>query len=650
MELEDRRLPCAVIELAYCYGAYGLRIRSALALPFFDPLPDAGAADVSVRLGAVPRTLPGGTGRPVRDGMWQARPGAFLLQMEGVARYLIADGREVYIEPIGGDHADIASLLAGLWTVLLQQRGVVPLHAAAVRTTAGALLLIGRSGHGKSSLAAALVERGHALLADDVSGLALRGGRVTALPSFASLRLWKPTLKKMGASLKVRSRVRPGVEKFWVEASSACTQALPVCAAVVLKPSHRADIYTAPVSQSEAFGLLCEHTHRKRALRAMGQRPAHFRVVAPMARQVPMLRAWRPHHPFLLEELADHVEARVAELGAASAKAGAAPRRKQSVAAPSAPALPAPSVATTRSRAPGFVWIACWPKSGSTWLRTVITNCLRDDDQPASINALVGAWLHGRDEFDDYLGLDSSHMTEEETSRHLARFRAAAVEQLLAAAGPTFAKTHEAYRLPDGPPRFPRGGKVVYLMRNPLDVAVSYARHLDLPVARTIQLMNSWQAHEGLDPDGIHNRLPEPMTTWSNHALSWIEQAELPVHVARYEDLLADPRAGFGTIARFAGLDLDDAQLERAIEHSAFHRLQAQEAESGFKEKQPTGPAFFRAGTAGQWRSELAPEQVRAIVDVHGDVMAQFDYLQEARQFRDAVQRTARRDRDVSGR
>ena len=621
-------------ELPYCYGAYGLRIRSALALPFFDPLPDAQAADVSVRLGAVPRTLPG-VDRPVRNGMWQARPGAFLLQMEGVARYLIADGREVRIEPLGGDHADIASLLAGLWTVLLQQRGVVPLHAAAVRTTAGAVLLIGRSGDGKSSLAATLIERGHALLADDVSGLALRGGRVTALPSFTGVRLWKQTLQQMRTPLKVRSRVRPGVEKYWVEASSACAQGLPVRAAVVLTPSHHADIRLSPVSPSEAFTLLCERTHRQRVLRAMGQRLAHFRVVAAMARQVPMLRAWRPRHSFLLEELADHVEARVAELGATSAGASAVPRYEPPAAVPPEPALSAPSIAkTTRTRAPGFVWIACWPKSGSTWLRTVLTNCLRDDGQPASINALAGTWLHDRDEFDDYLGFDSSHMTAEETERNLARFRAAAVEELLAAAGPMFAKTHEAYRLPDGPPRFPRGGKVVYLVRNPLDVAVSYARHFDQPVARIIQLMNSWQAHEGNDPDGVHDRLPEPMTTWSNHALSWIEQAELPVHVARYEDLLADPRAGFGAIARFAGLDLDDERLDRAVEHSAFHRLQAQEAEAGFKEKSsPARLRFFRAGTAGQWRSELAPEQVQAIVDVHGDIMARFGYLQEAQQF-----------------
>ena len=274
----------------------------------------------------------------------------------------------------------------------------------------------------------------------------------------------------------------------------------------------------------------------------------------------------------------------------------------------------------------------------------MLTNYLHDDDQPASINALVGGWLNGRDEFDDYLELDSSHMTEAEKSRHLARFRAAVTEELLAAAGarsrrhdPRFAKTHEVYRLPNGPPRFPCDGKVVYLMRNPLDVAVSYAHHLNQPIAPTIQLMNSWRAYEGFDPNGTHDRPSEPMTTWSNHASSWIEQAELAVHVVCYEDLLADPCAGFGAIVRFAGLGLDDARLDRAIEHSAFRRLQAQEAECGFNEKQPTAPSFFRAGTAGSWRGKLTPEQVREIIEAHGHVMERFDYLREAQRFLDTA-------------
>ena len=248
--------------------------------------------------------------------MWQARPGVFLMEVEGVARYRIADGRDVRIEPLGGDPADIAAFFMGLWAVLLQQRGVVTLHAAAIGTTAGAVLLLGRSGHGKSSLAAALVERGYALLADDVTGLVTCAGRATALPSFANLRLWKQTLEKMHPSPEVLSRVRQGLEKYWVKASSACARALPVYAAIVLTPSRRADIRMAPVPPNDAFWLLCEQTHRRRALHAMGQRPALFRVATAVARQVPVMRAWRPRHPFLLEELANHVEAYMAASGA----------------------------------------------------------------------------------------------------------------------------------------------------------------------------------------------------------------------------------------------------------------------------------------------------------------------------------------------
>ena len=323
-----------------CYCAYGLHIRSALRLPF-DPVADQRAADVTVHLGAVPNTLPAGAGRLVQHAPLVVvevdAPGVFLMQVEGVARYLIAEGRDVRIEPLGGDHADIASFLARLWPVLLQQRGVMPLHAAAVRTTAGAVLLLGHSGHGKSSLAATLVERGYALLADDVTGLVLRDGQPTALPSFASLRLWKQTLEKMRMSPEVRSRVRQGVEKYWVKASSVCTRALPVRAAIVLTPSQGTDIRMAALSPNDAFWLLCEHTHRKRALRAMGQGPTLFRVATAMARQVPMLRAWRPHHPFLLEELANHVEARMAELDAiaeGSAKVGVARQREAVTAEP----------------------------------------------------------------------------------------------------------------------------------------------------------------------------------------------------------------------------------------------------------------------------------------------------------------------------
>ena len=630
---------------AQSYGVYGLHLRSSVALPF-NRLPntaDTNAADVTIRLGTVPRELPTAPGPCRRRALWEARRGAFLMKYEGVARYLVTNGRDVLVEPWGGSDDDIACIFAGSpLTALLQQRGMATFHAAAVQTADGAALLLGDSGDGKSSLAAALVERGYALVADDVAAVVVRGNLATALPGFTNLRLWKATLDKMGVAHRARSRVRGTLEKYWVPAAHFCSESLPVSAALVLTPQNRPDIRIESMAPGQAFRMLDRHAHRRHLMDAMGQRPAHFRAATAIARDLPVMRVERPNFPFLLEELADHVVAHLApQLPKNGREIGAKP-----CSAPARETHP-PAVASSRRRsashisAPAIVWLASWPKSGNTWLRAVLTNYLADDDQPASINALVGGRGRGRDEFDEHLGVSSADMTDDEMSRHLPTFRTTLAECLLAARSgaeqqspqePAFVKTHEVYRLPDGAPRFPAKVPVraVYLVRNPLDVAVSYAHHLNWPIERTIKGMNNPNAREAHLAHGIYPVIPEPLTTWSNHVASWTEQKALPVHVARYEDLLADPHRQFGAIVRFAGLDWDGPRLERAIDHSAFHRLRAQEAAEGFYEKQPSAPSFFRAGMAGGWREKLASEQIRAIVDAHGNIMEQFDYLREA--------------------
>ena len=313
---------------AHEYRAYGLRVRSDIPLPFDllpePPEPALSEPDVTVRCGTVPATLPAGPGHVTSAHIWQARPGAFLLHIEGVARYLVTDGRDVLIEPLGGDADDVAAFFVDTpLTVLLQQRSVVTLHAAGIATEAGAVLLLGRSGIGKSALAAALVERGSALLADDVTGIVPdAGGRPLALPAFPRQRLWAHTLDEMGWRSKVHAPLRCGMEKYWLRAPRSCPTPLPVCAAFVLGSHNLPDISLELASPGIAFRLLSKYTHRKRAMQGSGQRPAHFRVITKMARHVPVTQVTRPAHPFLLDALADRVEAHLRAAAQHSLSAG----------------------------------------------------------------------------------------------------------------------------------------------------------------------------------------------------------------------------------------------------------------------------------------------------------------------------------------
>ena len=240
--------------------------------------------------------------------------------------------------------------------------------------------------------------------------------------------------------------------------------------------------------------------------------------------------------------------------------------------------------------------------------------------------------------------MDSADLRPDELALHLPRFRELLAEEVAARRrrggdetmrSPYFAKTHEAFQGPTGGVRFSPIGTVgaVYLVRNPLDVAVSYAHHLQWSVDRTLERMANPAAQEVPAIQGIRRLLPNPLRTWSEHVASWLDQQTLPMRMARYEDLLAAPHAGFGRIVRFAGLEWHAERLARAINQAAFPRLRAQEAKQGFNERQQTAPTFFRAGVAGAWRDVLARGQVQAVVDAHGPMMARLGYLQEAEMF-----------------
>ena len=625
---------------AHRYTAFGLVWHSAIELPFVIPKSPIvrTAPDVRVRLGATPAHLSEAV--PGTPHCWDAQPDAALLRVPGIARYL-ATPAEVVVQPFGGDEDDVLTFLIGpVLAALLQLRGMTVLRGNAVEARGGAVLLLGASGNGKSVLARALVARGHGLLADHAMALAPATGsrRPTVQPAYPRMRLWADSLPAASRG----PRVRAGLAEYWCEAERFAAVPRPVDAVFWLQTHNRAEFDVQRLPAGRGFHALWTHTSGKRLLDALGQRRAHYLVALDLARNAPFFQVRRPDIPLRVDELADLVLAQLGERDVDPAASGA--RSAEATPALSGGA-PRPRRANSRTvpPQPGICWIAGYPKSGSTWLRAVLTNYLQDDAEGASINALVGEWgPNTRGNFDELIGIDSADLRPEEVAQHLPRFRELLAQALAvhprrawAMRSPYFAKTHEAFQGPVGGARFSSAGAVgaIYLVRNPLDVAASYAHQLQWSVDSTLQRMANPAADEVSTGSGIRRLLSNPLRTWSEHAASWLDQKLLPTCVTRYEDLLADPHAGFGRIVRFAGLAWDADRLARAIDHAAFSRLRAQEAEQGFNERQQTAPNFFRAGVAGGWRDVLTRRQVQACVDAHRPMMARLGYLREAEAF-----------------
>jgi len=95
----------------------------------------------------------------------------------GVGAFVIEDGRRIVAWP--DDQAEAGTLSQQLTgpalALALMQQGALVLHASVVAIDDAAVLLVGHSGDGKSTLAAAMARAGHDVLADDLAVVDVQG-------------------------------------------------------------------------------------------------------------------------------------------------------------------------------------------------------------------------------------------------------------------------------------------------------------------------------------------------------------------------------------------------------------------------------------------------------------------------------------------
>jgi Sulfotransferase domain len=283
--------------------------------------------------------------------------------------------------------------------------------------------------------------------------------------------------------------------------------------------------------------------------------------------------------------------------------------------------------APSKTRSPsGLVWLASYPKSGNTWTRAFLSNLaaiLAGEDDALTVNA-INRFSAGENLvplYTDRLGYKPSqkHRREVAAVRHEIH-RTIADEY----DGLVFVKTHNGLVMDGGRPiiNFSVTSGAIYIVRNPLDVAISLAHHLGRTIDGAIEIMRTPDLETPIDDKQVY----EIWDSWSKHVESWTRKPHRAIYVMRYEDMLADPQKAFGGLARHLLLDFTPSQLHLAIERSSFASLKSQEERTGFMEKSERADRFFREGRAGQWKEVLSTAQVREVVRDHGEQMARFGY------------------------
>jgi len=246
---------------------------------------------------------------------------------------------------------------------------------------------------------------------------------------------------------------------------------------------------------------------------------------------------------------------------------------------------------------PDDVFLVSYPRSGNTWTRFLLGNLLYPDSPVTFSN------IETR--------IPEIYFNRDRVLRALPR--------------PRMLKSHESFQ-----PHYPH---VIYVVRDPRDVAISFYHHNvkarnvpdDYPMTSFV-------------PRFVAGEFDQKFGSWRDNVLSWITlRGENPnFMMLRYEEMKRDTAGSLLQVVTFLEhgsfrkIDSSPKTLQRAIELSSPERMRTLEKEEaaswvltkGTRRDKP----FVRTAKAGGWKSQLAPESVEAIESAWGDLMQNLGY------------------------
>jgi Sulfotransferase domain len=235
-------------------------------------------------------------------------------------------------------------------------------------------------------------------------------------------------------------------------------------------------------------------------------------------------------------------------------------------------------------------YLVSYPRSGNTWTRFLVCNLINPD------NPVNFAQLESR--------IPEIYQVPDRVLRRFPR--------------PRFIKSHECFD--------PRYKKVIYIVRDPRDVLISY---YEFQLKRRV-ISDACSLEEFL-PCFMESEIEPKIGSWRDHVVSWIATrgGQKNFLLLRYEDMLADTQRESTKIAAFLGLDSNPERIARAVALSSADRMRRLEKEEAQQwratKKTRQDKPFVRKAVAGGWKS-LPEHCVARIESAWGDVMGSMNY------------------------
>lgn len=276
-----------------------------------------------------------------------------------------------------------------------------------------------------------------------------------------------------------------------------------------------------------------------------------------------------------------------------------------------------------------IIWIASYPKSGNTWVRSIISSYFFTDTGDFDFNLLKNISLYpGPKYFKNKINKPGE----------VSLFWESSQKNIVSKKKQIFLKTHNALIALNN--RLFTSEKTslgaIYIVRDPRNILSSLKNHYDFKdYNEAFEFMKNkkkyiWDIRKNNDYSGF-----QFLGSWQEHYKSWIKNQKFKTLLVKYEDLERDCYSTSLKLIQYILLlkgkesKVDEKKLFRSIESTKFDVLKKKENDFGFDESikvNDINKSFFFLGPENKWQKKLPNDILKKIENEFQEDLKYFNY------------------------
>ena len=283
-----------------------------------------------------------------------------------------------------------------------------------------------------------------------------------------------------------------------------------------------------------------------------------------------------------------------------------------------------------------FVWLASYPKSGNTLVRSLLASYFFSKDGIFNFDLIKNIKQFPHAALFESLGFDIKN--EKELIKNYIKVQESFNQKNLT----QFLKTHSYLFNIEGNGFTDLNNSlgVVYIVRDPRNTVSSLANFLNISTTKAVDHLIHSTHIGGIEKSYDKEEIIKTYTgTWNGNFNSWKSfKSNGKYLLIKYEDLIANKEQTLKKVLKFIHklnnikFEIDEVKLKNVIESTSFENMQNLEKDKGFiearinKETQEKIP-FFNLGPKNDWKKSLDLVTINKIEKAFKKEMEELGYL-----------------------